>query len=138
MRSPGGPTAAINATVAGAVAQALLSEEVGVVYGAVNGIKGVMEEQIIDLGAQLASPQALRLFSVTPAAGLGSCRLKLKDLEKDREQFERILQVFEKYDVGYFIYVGGNDSMDTVAKLSRFVAGHGLEIKIMGSPQDGG
>lgn len=131
----GGPTAAINATVAGAVAQALLSEEVGVVYGAVNGIKGVMEEQIIDLGAQLASPQALRLFSVTPAAGLGSCRLKLKDLEKDREQFERILQVFEKYDVGYFIYVGGNDSMDTVAKLSRFVAGHGLEIKIMGAPK---
>ena len=131
----GGPTAAINATVAGAVARAQLSEQVGTIYGAVNGVKGVLEERLVDLGAQLSSPEALSLFSRTPGAGLGSCRLKLKSLETDRAQFSRILEVFRKYDVGCFVYVGGNDSMDTVWKLSQFVRENGLDVRVMGAPK---
>ena len=131
----GGPTAAINATVAGAVAQAMLSDRVGTIYAGVNGIKGVLDGRLVDLGAQLSSPEAMERFIRTPGAGLGSCRLKLKSLEKDRAQFEQIIEVFRKFNIGYFVYVGGNDSMDTVAKLSQFVREQGLDVAVMGAPK---
>lgn len=132
----GGPTAAINATVAGVVEMALASGQVDGIWGAQNGIQGVLEEKFIDIGAKLKSAQDLQLLCQTPAAALGSCRLKLKDLDKDREQFEKIIEIFRRHEIAYFIYIGGNDSMDTVDKLSRYCEQKGIkDITVAGAPK---
>lgn len=132
----GGPTAAINATIAGVMTCAFLSGKVDKVYGAVHGIQGVFEENFVDLNEKLQSAEDLRLLCQTPAAALGSCRFKLGDLESDQEQFETIIRIFRKHDIKYFIYTGGNDSMDTVDKLSKYCEKHGItDIKIVGAPK---
>ena len=112
----GGPTAAINATVAGVVSCAVLSGKVDHIYGAVNGIEGVLAEKFLDLGKKLDSAEKISLLMQTPAAALGSCRYKLGDPEENKEDFEEILQIFRRHEIRYFIYIGGNDSMDTVDK----------------------
>ena len=132
----GGPTSAINATIAGVMTCAFLSGKVDKVYGAVNGIQGVFEENFVDLNVKLKSSEDLRLLFQTPAAALGSYRFKLGDLEKDQEQFESIIRIFHKHDIKYFIYTGGNDSMDTVDKLSKYCELHGItDIKVVGAPK---
>lgn len=132
----GGPTAAINATVAGAISVALSSNEVDKIYGAQNGIQGVLDETFIDLKEKIRSSQDLELLSRTPAAALGSCRLKLKDLKKDEAQFEKIVSIFKKYEINCFIYIGGNDSMDTVDKLSQYCAAKNIsDIIVVGAPK---
>lgn len=132
----GGPTSAINATVAGIIMTAYTSEKVDGVLGAVNGIQGILEEQFIDLKKKIKNSRELELLCQTPAAALGSCRLKLKDPDKDRDQFEKIIQIFRKYDISYFIYIGGNDSMDTVDKLSQYCKEMGIhDIAIVGAPK---
>lgn len=132
----GGPTAAINATVAGVVSAALESSDVDKIYGAQNGVQGVLDETFVDLRDKITSDYDLGLLSHTPAAALGSCRLKLKDLRKDKEQFEKIIEVFRKYDINCFIYIGGNDSMDTVDKLSQYCAINNISgITIVGAPK---
>ena len=106
------------------------------IYGAVNGIQGVMEEHFVDLRELLASTQDQELLSQTPAAALGSCRLKLKDPAKDPSDFEKIIAIFRKHEIHYFIYIGGNDSMDTVDKLSAYVKASGIDdIWVMGAPK---
>lgn len=128
----GGPTAAINATVAGLVTQATLSGKVDKIYGAIHGVQGVLDETFIDLKEALKSTENLHILSQTPAAALGSCRLKLKK----REQFEQIIRIFRKYEISYFIYIGGNDSMDTVDKLSAYCKEEGIEdICVVGAPK---
>lgn len=128
----GGPTAAINATVAGVVACALSSGKVDHIYGAVNGIEGVLAERFVDLREKLDSAEKLDLLAQTPAAALGSCRLKIRE----REQLKQIVEVLKKREIAYFIYTGGNDSMDTVDKLSAYIAEEGIEgIAVMGAPK---
>lgn len=132
----GGPTAAINATLAGVVTCAFTSKKVDKVYGAVNGIQGVLDETFVELHEKIKTASDMDLLCQTPAAALGSCRLKLKDLDKDRSQFEKIIEVFRKYDIHYFVYIGGNDSMDTVDKLSAFCKQQNIDdITVVGAPK---
>lgn len=132
----GGPTAAINATLAGVFQGAIGSDKVNHIYGAVNGIQGVLEEHFVDLRELLSNTQDQELLSQTPAAALGSCRVKLKDPAKDPSDYEKIISVFRKHEIHYFIYIGGNDSMDTVDKLSAYVRAHGIEdIQVVGAPK---
>ena len=128
----GGPTAAINATLAGVVQCAYSSGKVGAVLGAVNGIKGVLEERFLDLSQHIKSVEDFSLLCQTPAAALGSCRLKIRE----RSQLEEIVRVLRKHDIGYFIYIGGNDSMDTVAQLSAYCEEEGItDLAVMGAPK---
>ena len=131
----GGPTAAINATLAGVIGGALECDAIGKIYGARNGIEGVLDRRLIDLSAMTETD--LSLLANTPAAALGSCRKKLpKDFEgENRKIYDEILAVFREYDIRYFFYIGGNDSMDTVAKLSRFTESVGYEMRVMGVPK---
>ena len=131
----GGPTAAINATVAGVVSCAVLSGKVDHIYGAVNGIEGVLAEKFLDLGKKLDSAEKISLLMQTPAAALGSCRYKLGDPEENKEDFEEILQIFRRHEIRYFIYIGGNDSMDTVLKLSDYASKIKSDIRIIGIPK---
>ena len=131
----GGPTAAINATLAGVIRGAQESNVIGKIYGARNGIEGVLARRLIDLSEMTA--ENLSLLETTPAAALGSCRKKLPaDFEgANRKIFEDIVEIFKEYDIRYFFYIGGNDSMDTVLKLSRFTKEIGYEMRVMGVPK---
>lgn len=132
----GGPSAAINATITGVIDAGLDSDKVQHVYGALNGIKGVLNENFVMLDEICKSKEERDLLSMTPAAALGSCRWKLKDPKDNAEEFEKIIQILRKHNIGYFIYTGGNDSMDTVYKLSQYFEAHGVDdIKVMGAPK---
>lgn len=134
----GGPTAAINATLAGVIAGALESNHIDVLYGARNGVEGMLSERIVDLSAEFQSEDALTLLKQTPAAALGSCRKKLPspDDEVGRETYEALFSFFEKYNIGYFFYIGGNDSMDTVAKLTAYASKNNKEgVHFIGVPK---
>lgn len=132
----GGPSAAINATITGVIDAGLASSQVEHVYGALNGIKGVLNENFVMLDDRCKSRETRDLLAVTPAAALGSCRWKLKNPEEDKREFEEIIRILRKNGIGYFIYTGGNDSMDTVYKLSLYCREHGVDdIKIMGAPK---
>ena len=116
----GGPTAAINATLTGVIKGALENECIETLYGMRNGIEGLMAERFVDLSALFADESEQNALIHTPAAALGSCRKKLPSPDSEKAEdiavFERIFEVFEKYSIKYFFYIGGNDSMDTVAK----------------------
>ena len=132
----GGPTAAINATVAGVIMAAVTSGKVDGVFGAVNGIKGVLEERFVDLREKIDGTADLDILCQTPSAALGSCRLKLKNPAEDSSQFEEIIRIFRKYEICYFIYIGGNDSMDTVDKLAAFCKQKQItDIQVIGAPK---
>ncbi|MBR5427010.1 MAG: 6-phosphofructokinase [Clostridia bacterium] len=129
----GGPTAVINSSLAGAIEYALQSDEVGKVYGMVNGIEGLMQDQIIDLGEMFRPfPHELNRLKHSPAMFLGSCRYKITG--KD-EEYERIFEFLKAYDIAWFIYIGGNDSMDTVQKLSLQAVKRGADVKFVGIPK---
>lgn len=130
----GGPTAVINASVAGVAETALANESVFTgVYGAFNGILGVLQEELFDLGKE--DRREISRLKRSPAAALGSCRYKLKDLTGSRADYERILEVFKAHDVRYFFYAGGNDSMDTADKLGKLAAETNYEMIIIGVPK---
>ncbi len=131
----GGPTAAINATLAGVIRGAFAAPEIETVYGAKNGIEGVLAKTLLNLNGMTDAD--LTLLSHTPAAALGSCRKKLpKDFEGENKKiFDDILAVFKEYNIRYFFYIGGNDSMDTVAKLTRYTASAGYEMRVIGVPK---
>ena len=134
----GGPTAAINATLSGVIRGAMEAREQGVIpklYGMRNGIEGFLAENLIDLFEAVPDEATLRTLESTPAAALGSCRKKMKSPEQDPETYERLIEIFKKYDIRYFFYIGGNDSMDTVSKLSRFAAEHDYEMRVVGVPK---
>lgn len=132
----GGPTSAINATLAGVIVEAQKSKEIDKIYGACYGIQGVLEEKFIDLNRKADTQDKIEMLKRTPAAALGSCRFKLEDPEKDDAQFRQIVDIFHKYNIGYFIYIGGNDSMDTVYKLSVYCEKNGIDdIKVIGGPK---
>ena len=132
----GGPTSAINATLAGVIRGALEHKDViEKIYGMRNGIEGFLDERIIDLSSVCSNEESLSCLELTPAAALGSCRKKLKAVDADADTYERLLGLFKKYDIRYFFYIGGNDSMDTVLKLSQFMSDHDYEMRIIGVPK---
>lgn len=132
----GGPSAAINATITGVIDAGIASDQVGHVYGARNGIKGVLNENFVNLDEVCDTKEKRDLLSVTPAAALGSCRWKLKDPKENAEEFEEIIRILRKNNIGYFVYTGGNDSMDTVYKLSIYCKENNIDdIKVMGAPK---
>jgi len=129
----GGPTSVINASAQGVIETALNTECITRVLGASNGIKGVLEDRLYDMG--LEDPAELAILKYTPSSALGSCRYKLSDPEKDDTDYKRILEIFKKYDVRYFFYNGGNDSMDTCNKISKYMQKVGYECRILGVPK---
>ena len=129
----GGPTAVINASAYGVIKTALEAPEITNVYGAAHGIKGVLNDQLYDMGKEDA--EELRLLLNTPSSELGSCRYKMADPDKDDTDYKRILEIFKKYNIRYFFYNGGNDSMDTCDKVSRYMAKSGWECRVMGVPK---
>ena len=132
----GGPTAAINATLAGVITAAEKCEDIDNVMGACYGIQGVLEEKIINLTKKIDTPEKAGMLSRTPAAALGSCRFKLDDTDRNEKQYRQIIDIFKKYNIGYFVYIGGNDSMDTVYKLSEYCKKHDIDdIKVIGAPK---
>ena len=132
----GGPTAAINATLAGVIKQAIKEEQIDQVYGACYGIQGVLEQKFVNLTEKVDTEEKLEKLKRTPAAALGSCRFKLNDIKEDDSQYQEIVDILHKMNIGYFVYIGGNDSMDTVAKLSASCKEKGVEdIKVIGGPK---
>lgn len=131
----GGPTVAINATLVGILKRAKVQKEIGKVYGARYGIKGILSENIFNLEHKLQDNMQDILLR-TPAAALGSCRYKLNSINSSELEYERILNIFKKYKIKYFIYIGGNDSMDTVQKLSEYFKIKNInDIFIIGAPK---
>ena len=125
----GGPTAVINSSVSGVVQEWLKNDQPGLIYGALFGIRGVLEENLLDLSRQ--PQQIIEGLRYTPGAALGSCRYKLSR----EEDFARLLEAFKKHEVRYFFYIGGNDSMDTADKINGFARKAGYEIRVIGIPK---
>lgn len=130
----GGPTSVINASLLGVYEQAV-REGAQRVFGAAYGIEGVLHDRLIDLTDRLADPQQRALLVQTPAAALRSCRCKLPPAEKDPQPYEQIRRTLEAHDIGAFFYIGGNDSMDTVEKLSAYFTAVGCPIRVVGVPK---
>ena len=129
----GGPTAVINASAQGVIETALKEECITRVLGAAHGIKGILDDKLYDMGQE--DPAEIAIMKNTPSSALGSCRYKLKDSEEDETDYKRILEIFKKYDVRYFFYNGGNDSMDTCNKISKYMQKVGYECRVMGVPK---
>ena len=130
----GGPTSVINSSLAG-VFQACQSRGAGTVYGMCNGIAGLLEERVVDLSKTLRSSLEIELLKRTPSSYLGSCRYKLPTPEEDEETYIKLFRILEKLDIGWFFYIGGNDSMDTICKLSDYAKATGSPIRFMGVPK---
>ncbi len=130
----GGPTAVINSSLAG-VYQTAKSLGAGMVYGMQYGIEGLLKAQVIPLDAVLKTSMDIELLKRTPASYLGSCRYKLPDADKDPEVYRQLFHTFERLDIGACFYIGGNDSMDTIAKLSAWGEKAGSPIRFIGVPK---
>ncbi len=126
----GGPTAAINSSLAGVIKAGIDSVKIDKVYGMLNGIIGMIEGKIVDLGGFAEDDTKLKQLQTTPSSYLGSCRYKMP--EKDDNLYQKVFEILEEYNIGYFFYIGGNDSMDTVAKLSKYAAEYNKDIKFVG------
>lgn len=131
----GGPTVAINASLAGVIQGALDSPNYDTVYGSVNGILGILNEHYLNLSELAKGENYLETLKISPAMYLGSCRYKLPDYLDDDSSYVYIFNQFEKLNIGAFFYIGGNDSMDTVLKLSEYAQKIGSDVKILGIPK---
>lgn len=129
----GGPTAVINASLYGIIKEGMAHEEISRVYGMINGIEGFMSGNYMDLSNDLTAEE-LELLKMTPAAYLGSCRYKLPD-DLSSPFYPALFEKFRAMEIGYFFYIGGNDSMDTVSKLSRYASHHQSDIRFIGIPK---
>ena len=129
----GGPTSVINASAYGVIRTALDNPNITGVYGAEHGIVGVLNDRLFDMSKE--DPKELELLKYTPSSALGSCRYKMKDPDVDDTDYKRILEVFKKHDVRYFFYNGGNDSMDTCNKISKYMQKVGYDCRVMGVPK---
>jgi 6-phosphofructokinase 1 len=125
----GGPTSVINASLAGIVAEALNHEAIEEIYGGLNGVLGILQEDLVDLASE--SQQQIRALRHTPGAALGTCRYKLKK----QQDFERVLEVFKAHNIRYFFYIGGNDSQDTADKIAKLAQQQGYELRVIGVPK---
>ena len=131
----GGPSVAINASLAGVIKACLKSDEIDTIYGGKNGIAGILQENLVALNDIFLLEGNLEKLGKTPSMYLGSCRYKMKSLSEDTSDYDKLLEIFEKYEIGYFFYIGGNDSMDTVYKLSLYTKQKGLDVIVMGVPK---
>ena len=129
----GGVSAVINASACGVIETALRSKHIGKVYAGRDGIIGALTEDLIDVGRE--SPATIRALKHTPAGAFGSARFKLKGIEQNRAEYERLIEVFRAHDIGYFFYNGGNDSMDTALKVSQLGASLGFPVVCVGVPK---
>ena len=129
----GGPTSVINASALGVIKTALASEDITGVYGAEHGIVGILNDRLFDMEKE--DPAELELLLNTPSSALGSCRYKIADPDKDDTDYKKILEVFKRHNIRYFFYNGGNDSMDTCAKVSRYMEKVGYECRVIGVPK---
>lgn len=125
----GGPTSVINASLAGVIAEALNHECIEEIYGGMNGVLGILNEQLVDLAAE--TQQTIRALRYTPGAALGTCRFKMKR----QQDFDRVLKVFEAHNIRYFFYIGGNDSQDTADKISKFAQERNYKLRVIGIPK---
>lgn len=131
----GGPTSAIKSSSAGIFNQAQKQPEIGAVYGSINGIEGVLNDEFVDLSKILTSDYDIDLLMKTPSTVLGSCRFKLKDPREDDSDFRKAAENLQKHDIKAFFYIGGNDSMDTVMKLDKWFRENGVDIRVIGVPK---
>lgn len=131
----GGPTCAINASLVGVFREAMKIQEIDAIFGSVNGIEGVIDDRLIDLKTMIRTDNDVELLRQTPSTVLGSCRYKLADADEDDTVYKKIVQCFIRRQIGAFFYIGGNDSMDTVMKLSEYVKQEGVDVKIIGIPK---
>ena len=129
----GGPTSVINSSVLGALEAALDSDSITRVFGMAHGIKGLLDDHLYDIDKE--DREELKLLRYTPSSALGSCRYKLADPSQDDTDYRRILEIFRKYDVRYFFYNGGNDSMDTCNKISKYMQSVGYACRVIGVPK---
>lgn len=129
----GGPTSVINSSAYGMIQTALGTRCITRVLAARHGIKGVLDDDIVDMGKE--DPAELALFPNTPSSLIGSCRYKLKSVDEDDTDYRRILEIFKKYDIRYFFYNGGNDSMDTCNKIFKYMQDSGWECRVIGVPK---
>ncbi len=131
----GGPTCAINASLAGVFTAGRISGSIDKIYGSFNGIEGILHDNLVDLSDYIRSENELELLIRTPSAALGSCRHKLPDYNDDEESYKKIVECLKRYNIGIFLYIGGNDSMDTVAKFSEYCRERSVDIKVVGIPK---
>ena len=130
----GGPTSVINASLAG-VFKTAMERDFGTIYGMRHGIQGLLDEQYIDLGEYIKNELDLELLKRTPSAFLGTCRYKLPEIHENKEIYDRIFEILDKLNIEVFIYIGGNDSMDTIKKLSDYALLTGARQKFIGCPK---
>ncbi|MBR3971163.1 MAG: 6-phosphofructokinase [Ruminococcus sp.] len=131
----GGPTCAINASLVGVFREALKEREIDAIFGSVNGIEGIINNHLVDLKTLIRTNEDMELLRQTPSTVLGSCRYKLPDYNEDDAVYKKILKTLEQRQIGAFFYIGGNDSMDTVNKLSEYFRMEGADIKVIGIPK---
>ncbi|MBR7096085.1 MAG: 6-phosphofructokinase [Clostridia bacterium] len=131
----GGPTAAINASLLGVFRFAIKYREIDKIYGAINGVEGLIRGHLIDLRTVITTDEDVELIRQTPSTLLGSCRYKLPDAESDPAVYEEILKTVTEHRIGAFFYIGGNDSMDTVQKLHAYFVKKGVDVKVVGIPK---
>lgn len=129
----GGPTSVINASVVGVIEANDKTNFYDKVYAGINGLEGILEENIIDLSN--LSQEEKNLLKQTPSSGLGSCRYKIKDFKEDESEYIRLFEILDSLDIHTFFYIGGNDSMDTVSKLSEYAELHNIDKQIIGIPK---
>ena len=130
----GGPTSVINSSLVG-VYKTARDRGARTVYGMLHGVKGLLDKQYVDLSAHIRSDLDIDLLKRTPSSFLGSCRYKLPEIREDRETYEKIFRILEELDIEAFFYIGGNDSMDTIKKLSDYAILVSSDIKFMGVPK---
>ena len=131
----GGPTCAINASLVGVFKESLKVSTIDAIFGSVNGIEGIIENHLVDLKSMILTNNDMELLKQTPSTVLGSCRYKLPDWHDDEEVYKKITDTLKQRNIGAFLYIGGNDSMDTVNKLSEYFAEKAVDIKVIGIPK---
>ena len=131
----GGPTCAINASLLGVFSHGAKYEEIDVIYGSVNGIEGLIYDNLVNLCDIITNDNDVELIRQTPSTVLGSCRYKLPPFTKDPSVYETIVKNMRAHDIGAFFYIGGNDSMDTVMKLDEYFKENNIDIKVIGVPK---
>ena len=131
----GGPTCAINASLVGVFRESLKEPSIDAIFGSINGIEGIIDNHLVDLKSMLLSDDDIELLRQTPSTVLGSCRYKLPDWRENEEIYKKIVATLRQRNIGAFFYIGGNDSMDTVNKLSEYFATIDLDVKVIGIPK---
>lgn len=131
----GGPTCAINASLAGVFSEASRNEQIDKIYGSINGIEGIINDRLVEMSSIIKSNKDLELLKLTPSTVLGSCRFKLPDAKDNSEVYEKIITCFKRNNIDIFFYIGGNDSMDTVCKLSEYFKKNNINVKVIGIPK---